>query len=103
MLNQKLPLDGKIYRIIGIYKKHESLLSGLGGESFNAYIPIYALPNVADNIRVDYVQVSTDSEDTQYVADIMVEVKQMLAKRHNTEERSYANGGTSTGSAQLDI
>jgi len=88
-LNQKLPLAGKIYRIIGIYKKPESLLSGLGGESFNGYMPISALPNVTDNIRVDYIQASTNSEDTQYVAGIMMEVKQLLAKRHNTEERSY--------------
>jgi len=88
-MNQKLPMSGKIFRVIGIYQKSESLLSGLGGESFNAYIPISALPNITDNIRVDYIQASTGSEDTQYVADIMTDVKQLLAKRHNTEERSY--------------
>jgi putative ABC transport system permease protein len=88
-LNQKIPLGGKVYRIIGIFKKPESLLSGIGGETFNAYMPIQSLPNAADNIRVDYVQASTGLDDTQHVADIMLEVKQLLAKRHNTEVKSY--------------
>jgi putative ABC transport system permease protein len=98
-INQKLPLDGKIYRIIGIYKKPESLLSGLGGQSYNGYTPIFSLPIVSDNIRVDYIQASTVSKDTDDVTQIINDVKELLAKRHNTDVKSYI---TQTGEQAQD-
>lgn len=98
-VNQRLILHNKVYRIIGVYKKPESFLSGFGGVRYDAYMPISSLPFFLPGDRVDYLQASIlPGTDVQAVID---EVKAHLAKQHRVEPGAYL---TQTGAeAQQQI
>lgn len=86
-INQKLILHNKIYRIIGVYKKQEALLSGFGGVQYNAYMPLGSVPYAIPGDRVDFLQASTyPGVDMHAVID---EVKAHLAKQHRVEPSAY--------------
>ncbi|HEX7056241.1 MAG TPA: ABC transporter permease [Bacilli bacterium] len=83
-LHKKLPIDGKIYRIIGVYESSESFLGGLGGERYTVYVPVTIDPTLN---RIDYMELQATSGSTLDKA--INETKKLLAKRHNTDVSSY--------------
>ena len=88
-VNRRMVLDGKQYRIIGVYKKESSLFDSFGGQRFSAYIPIASLPVTSSQVRVDMIEASAATGDEEQLAAIISEVKKLLAKRHSVSERSY--------------
>ncbi len=88
-INKRLTMDGKLYRVIGVYEKEDSLLSSFGGEMYNAYMPLNSIPNGLEGGRVDMLQATTELGDPAAVSELITEVKKLLAKRHNTTERAY--------------
>ncbi len=82
-------MDSKVYRVVGVYKKEESLLTSFGGEMYNGYMPLNSIPNGLEGGRVDMVQASTSLKDAAEVSAVITEAKKLLAKRHNTTERAY--------------
>lgn len=90
-LHRKIPLSGKIYKIVGIYEVQQSILNGIGGKSYSGYMPISSLPGSLDsaNPRVDYAEVKAKFGDEAGLQEAIERVKQLLAKRHNTTEESF--------------
>ncbi len=90
-LQRKIPLDGKIYQIVGVFETEKGLLSGLGGNNYSAYMPLEAIPVSygSSNVRLNYIQLQSGSDDPQELNDAIDRVKKLLAKRHNTDVKSY--------------
>ncbi|ASS76594.1 ABC transporter [Tumebacillus algifaecis] len=88
-MNKKVTLNSSIYRIVGVYKPEESLLSGLGGKVYNAFLPIGALPGAGDVRDVQYIQAKAVEKDETLVREQVKAVKKLLAKRHNTAVANY--------------
>jgi putative ABC transport system permease protein len=99
-INRKLIMDGKLYRIIGVYKKEASLLS-FGGEQYSAYMPLNSVPAGLEGGRVDILQADTSLGDADKVAELIAEVKKLLAKRHNVEVRAYMSQTGAEAQAQI--
>ncbi len=88
-LNKKVTLNGKVYRIVGVFKQEESVLSGLGGKVYNAYLPLGALPGAGDVRDVQYIQAKATETANEAVGERIKEIKKMLAKRHSTAASNY--------------
>ncbi|MFD2171997.1 ABC transporter permease [Tumebacillus lipolyticus] len=88
-LNKKVTLNGKVYRIVGVFKQEESVLSGLGGKVYNAYVPLGALPGAGDVRDVQYIQAKATETANEAVGERIKEIKKMLAKRHSTAASNY--------------
>lgn len=86
-LNQRLTFGGRVYRIVGVYKTEESLLSGLGGTTYSAYAPLSALSGGAASARFGYIEVKAAPEVP--VEDAVADVRKLLAQRHNTDIGKY--------------
>lgn len=100
-LNQKIMMNNKIYRIIGVYEKKDSLLGALGGEVYYAYMPINSLPFSIEGGRVDMLQAGTSLDDPERVKEIIQEVKSLLAKRHNVSTNAYLSQTGEEAQAQI--
>lgn len=88
-LNKKVTLNGKVYRIVGVFKQEESVLSGLGGKVYNAYLPLGTLPGAGDVRDVQYIQAKATETANEAVGERIKEIKKMLAKRHSTAASNY--------------
>ena len=87
-LNRKIVLGGLLYRVIGVYKKPDSFLSGMSGVTYNAYMPIGSIPFDLPGDRVDFVQ-ATSSLKGEELNRLVGEVKAFLAKRHRVDPDAY--------------
>ncbi len=88
-LQKKINMNGKMYRIIGIFKVEKSLLSGFGGKRYSGYMPIDSIPssiagqgNKLDNIYVE-------AKSAQEVHQTIDAVIKLMTKRHNVDAKSY--------------
>ncbi|WP_199615322.1 ABC transporter permease [Paenibacillus alkalitolerans] len=89
-LNQKVNLGGRLFRIVGVTKTEESLFSGLGGESYRAFAPMNAVPGAdASSARFGFIEVKASAANEDELKEIVRQVKQWIAKRHNTEPDKY--------------
>lgn len=87
-LNQKIVLHSKVYRIIGVYKKPEAFLSGMGGVRYSAYMPLGSIPFQLSGDRVDFLQASSSLKGEE-LDQLMDEVVGYLAKRHRVDPDAY--------------
>ncbi|WP_159884976.1 ABC transporter permease [Paenibacillus puerhi] len=64
-LHRKVTLDNSKYEIIGVFKSDKSLLAGLSGKSYSAYMPYDSLPlqKNSANKKIDTLMVIADSVD----------------------------------------
>ncbi|ARU61386.1 ABC transporter [Tumebacillus avium] len=88
-LNKKVTLNSSVYRIVGVYKPEESLLAGLAGNVYTAFLPIGALPGAGEVRDVQYIQAKAVQADEEEVREQVKAVRQLLAKRHNTAASNY--------------
>ncbi|MCI3921580.1 ABC transporter permease [Paenibacillus sp. TRM 82003] len=88
-LNQRVTSSGRVYRIVGVYKTEESLLSGLGGTTYNAYAPLGVLNGGGSSARFGFIEVKAASDDPDALRSVIADVRELLAKRHNTDVSKY--------------
>lgn len=88
-LNKKVTLNSSVYRIVGVYKPEESLLAGLAGNVYNAFLPIGALPGAGEVRDVQYIQAKAVQTDEAEVREGVKAVKKLLSQRHNTAASNY--------------
>lgn len=88
-VGRKLVTATGTYRIIGVYKPQENILSGMEGESYSGYAPITTLTKGedGDNARLGMIEVLATSPDN--MDQTVKDVKEWFAKKNNTDVGQY--------------
>lgn len=87
-MNQRLTMNSRVYRIVGVYRSESSLLGNMGGQSFSAYAPITALQG-GGSMRFGYIEVKADPREGTELREVVDEVVKLLAQRHNAQTSQY--------------
>lgn len=90
-VGRKIVLSEGRFRIIGVFKPQDSILSGMGGQRYSAFAPITAMPSRAgaDNERFGVMEVLASSPEN--VNKTVDTVKAWLADVNNVEVGDYAS------------
>lgn len=90
-VNRKVTLDGNKYEIIGVYKSDKSILSGLGGKNYSAYMPYESLPALKEGMNkdLDSLMVIADASESIQRDKAGNAITKLLAKTHNGESSNY--------------
>lgn len=83
-IGRKLQLNTDTFRIIGVFKVEEGLLSGMGGEQYSSYAPITALSSVdssAEDARFGSLEIVVTSPDR--IDDTIASLKKWLGDKKN--------------------
>ncbi|GAA0405322.1 ABC transporter permease [Paenibacillus motobuensis] len=88
-VGRKLVSSTGTYRIIGVYKPQENILSGMEGERYSGYAPITTMPRGedGDNIRLGMIEVLAASPDN--MDQTVNDVKEWFAKKKNSDVGQY--------------
>ncbi|WP_019635187.1 ABC transporter permease [Paenibacillus fonticola] len=90
-IGRKLVLSEGTFRIIGVFKPQESILSGFEGQSYTAFAPITAMPagKNGENERFQALEaVASNPENTDETVKV---VKKWLADLNNVDQNAYAS------------
>lgn len=101
-VNQRITLNNKRYRIIGVYKKPESILSGLGGVRYNAYMPIGGTPYPMFADRFDFLQ-ATSTVKGEELRQLVDEVIALLAERHRVAPDAFLSQTAEEAEEQISM
>lgn len=90
-VNRKITLDGNKYEIVGVYKSDKSILSGLDGNNYSAYMPYDSLPLLKEgtNNELDSLMVIANTADPMQKDKVGKAITSHLAKAHNAESGDY--------------
>lgn len=90
-VNRKITLDGNKYEIVGVYKSDKSILSGLDGKNYSAYMPYDSLPLLKEgtNNELDSLMVIASTTDPMLKDKAGKAITSHLAKAHNAESVDY--------------
>ncbi|MDF2647600.1 MAG: FtsX-like permease family protein [Paenibacillus sp.] len=90
-VNRKITLDGNKYEIVGVYKSDKSILSGLDGNIYSAYMPYDSLPLLKEgtNNELDSLMVIANTTDPMQKDKAGKAITSHLAKAHNAENSDY--------------
>ncbi|NOU71098.1 FtsX-like permease family protein [Paenibacillus sp. LMG 31458] len=90
-VNRKITLDGNKYEIVGVYKSDKSILSGLDGKNYSAYMPYDSLPLLKEgtNNELDSLMVIANTTNSMEKDKSGKAITSHLAKAHNTESSDY--------------
>ncbi|NOU85729.1 FtsX-like permease family protein [Paenibacillus sp. LMG 31460] len=90
-VNRKITLDGNKYEIVGVYKSDKSILSGLDGNNYSAYMPYDSLPLLKEgtNNELDSLMVIANTADPMQKDKAGKVITSHLAKAHNAESGDY--------------
>lgn len=89
-LNQRVTLGGRVYRIVGVFQSESSLLSGMGGQTYQAYAPFSAVFGAeAATMRFGYIELKANVGENQELREIVDDVVELLAQRHNAQKNQY--------------
>lgn len=88
-IGRRVVLGNDTFRIIGVYKTEENILSGMEGERYSGYVPITAVSfgEAGDNGRLGMLEIVASSPDQ--MEGTMKTLKSWLADRKNVESDSY--------------
>ena len=88
-VGRKLVSSTGTYRIIGVYKPQENILSGMEGERYSGYAPITTMPRGedGDNIRLGMIEGLASSPDN--MDQTVNDVKEWFAKKKNSDVGQY--------------
>lgn len=89
-VGRKLQLNTDTFRVIGVFKVEEGLLSGMGGEQYSGYTPITALSSVdssADNARFGSLEVVVTSPDR--IDETIASLKKWLGEKKNVSSDMF--------------
>ncbi|WP_169082374.1 ABC transporter permease [Paenibacillus sp. PL91] len=88
-LNRKVKLSGGTFQIVGVYKPQKSILGDMGGTQYNAYAPLESMPNSSAGRYLSSLDIV--SENPEQMEDLMDEMKEWLALRHNAEPEHFTS------------
>ncbi|MBM6997561.1 ABC transporter permease [Paenibacillus sp. DXFW5] len=90
-IGRKIQLSGGLFRIVGVYKVQESLMSGMGGERYSAYAPITAMPTDGEgpSDRLGMIEVLPTSPER--MDETVESIKSWLADRKNVSKDAYVS------------
>lgn len=83
-IGRKLQLNTDTFRVIGVFKVEEGLLSGMGGEQYSSYAPITALSSVdstAENARFSNLEIVVTSPDQ--IDNTIASLKKWMGEKKN--------------------
>ncbi|MNN05619.1 Macrolide export ATP-binding/permease protein MacB [compost metagenome] len=88
-IGRKLVLSNGTFRVIGVYKQQESIMSGMQGERYTGYAPLLAMPmgEDGDNFRLGMIGVLASSPDN--TDKTVQDVKEWFAKKKNTDVSQF--------------
>lgn len=88
-IGRKVVLSGGTFRIIGVFKVQESILSGMGGEQYSAYAPITSMPagNSSESDQLGALEVLSTSQDN--IQETIRTVKAWLADKKKVDPSAY--------------
>ncbi|MEC2346117.1 MULTISPECIES: ABC transporter permease [Paenibacillus] len=89
-IGRKIQLSGGMFRIVGVYKVQESLMSGFGGERYSAYAPITTMLDVeGSSDRLSMLEILPTSPER--MDETVASVKAWLADRKNVSKDAYVS------------
>ncbi|WP_059049770.1 ABC transporter permease [Paenibacillus senegalimassiliensis] len=90
-IGRKATLSGGVFRIVGVYKPQDNIMSGMGGEQYSGFAPVTAMPagENGDNERFSMIEVLAASPEK--IDDTVVDVKKWLAEKYKLEVDSFAS------------
>ncbi|WP_028611285.1 ABC transporter permease [Paenibacillus harenae] len=88
-LNRKVKLSGGTFQIVGVYKPQKSLLGDIGGTAYSVYAPIESMPDSSAGRYISSLEIV--SETPEQMDDLMLEMKEWLALRHNAEPEHFTS------------
>ncbi|MNO49029.1 Macrolide export ATP-binding/permease protein MacB [compost metagenome] len=88
-IGRKLVLSNGTYRVIGVYKQQENIMSGMEGERYTGYAPLLAQPlgEDGDNVRLGMISGLAAVPDN--LDNTVLDVKEWFAKKKNTEVNEF--------------
>lgn len=88
-IGRKVVLNSGTYRIIGVYKTQESILSGMEGEQYSGFAPVTAVTfgEAGDNERFGMLEVVASSPDR--IDETIKTLKDWISKRKNVDPDIY--------------
>lgn len=90
-VGRKFVLGNDRFRIVGVYKPEENIMSGMQGERYSGYAPITAISfgdeKTADSDRLGSLEIVATSPDN--IHETIDMLKKWLADRKNVEPDSY--------------
>ncbi|WP_410770848.1 ABC transporter permease [Fontibacillus sp. BL9] len=88
-VGRRVVLGNDTFRIVGVYKTQENILSGMEGERYTGYVPITALSfgDTGNNGRLGMLEIMASSPDQ--MDETIKTLKNWLADRKNVEPDSY--------------
>ncbi|MEF2966160.1 ABC transporter permease [Paenibacillus sp. M1] len=88
-IGRKLVLSEGTFRIVGVFKQQESILSGMEGEQYYGYVPVTAAAfgEAGDNERFGMLEVVASSEDN--IDETIATIKNWLSERKKIDPDAY--------------
>lgn len=88
-IGRKLVLSQGTFRIVGVYKPQESIMSGMEGERYSGYAPLLAMPMGpdGDNVRLGMIGVLAASPNN--TDQLVQDVKEWFAKKKKTDVTQF--------------
>ncbi|AZK44842.1 ABC transporter permease [Paenibacillus lentus] len=84
-IGRKLVLSDGTFRIVGVFKPQESILSGFEGQQYSAFAPITAMPGSNERFRA----LEAVASSPENIEETMERVKKWLADLNNVDQSAY--------------
>ncbi|MGG6312594.1 ABC transporter permease [Paenibacillus macerans] len=90
-VGRKAQFSGGTFRIVGVYKPQQSIMSGMGGESYSAFAPITTMPadENGNDDRLSSIEVLPTSEEN--MSQTLETIKSWLADSKNVDKNAYTS------------
>lgn len=90
-IGRKVQLSGGLFRIVGVYKVQESMMSGMGGERYSAYAPITAMPADGDGQSDLLSMIEVLPTSFEKMDETVETIKSWLSDRKNVSKDAYVS------------
>ncbi|GIP61006.1 ABC transporter permease [Paenibacillus sp. FSL W8-0186] len=90
-IGRKLVLSDGTFRIVGVYKPQDSILSGMQGEQYSAFAPITAMPPGKNGEGERFQALEVVAASPEKTDETVQTVKKWLANLNNVNTSAYAS------------
>ncbi len=91
-INRKVSFkNGNRYEIVGVFKSDKSLLAGLTGNSYNAYMPYDSMPLLKEgtNYKLSDLMIISDATSTEERDKVERSILKYAAQKHKAEVEDF--------------
>lgn len=88
-IQRKVKFTQGTFRIIGVYDAKKSILDGMGGERFYAYVPLDTLAAADDGTGSRFDMLEATASDPEQIDAAIREVKKWVAAKHRVPADIY--------------